>query len=473
MSESDQTTSVSSESPTSELPSQIEHEGTLKRFIDAEIRNTPVLFWAFVVGSLTGFVGGIFQIILNDITRWRVSLVGWAQNFEVLAWAIPILFSAILVYIAFLIVRKFAPETSGSGVQEIEGSLDDLRPLRWKRVLPVKFTGGIFALGAGMVLGREGPTIQIGGNIGAMIGDWFKLSKDEVHILVAAGAGAGLSAAFNAPLAGILFVIEEMRPQFKFTFLSFQSVMIASAMSDVVLRSLMGQGPDIVMPQYPPPSLASLWMFIVFGAIFGVFGFLFNRLLIVSLNFFSGMRGWLYVFTGFLVGGIIGLLGWLFPNTIGGGYVVIPHAIQGAFPVMVLLVLFIARFGTTVFSYGSGAPGGIFAPMLALGTLFGLWFGNFAHEWFPGLIVHPGIFAVAGMGALFCATVRAPLTGIALAIEMTLNYSQILPLILTCLSATIVAQGLGGRPIYTVLLQRTLNMAKSIANSGVKKDSNS
>jgi len=137
LSESDQTTSVSSESPTSELPSQIESEGTLKRFIDAEIKNSPVLFWAFVVGSLTGFVGGIFQIILNDISRWRVSLVGWAQSYEVLAWAIPILFSAILVYVALLIVRKFAPETSGSGVQEIEGALDDCRPLRWKRVLPV------------------------------------------------------------------------------------------------------------------------------------------------------------------------------------------------------------------------------------------------------------------------------------------------------------------------------------------------
>jgi len=473
LSKADQTSSGTTELPTSDSSPQIETGSTLKRFIDAEIGNTPVLFWAFVVGSLTGFLGGIFQIILNDFTRWRVSLVGWAQNYDVLGWAIPILFSAILVYIALLIVRRFAPETSGSGVQEIEGALDDLRPLRWKRVLPVKFIGGIFALGGGMVLGREGPTIQIGGNIGKMFGDLFRLTKDEVHILVAAGAGAGLSAAFNAPLAGILFVIEEMRPQFKFTFLSFQSVMIASAMSAIVLRSLMGQGPDIVMPQYPSPHLYSLWFFIIFGSIFGVFGFAFNRLLLVSLNFFSGMRGWLYLSTGIFVGAIIGLLGWLFPNTIGGGYVVIPRAIDNAFPVMILLVLFIARFGTTVFSYGSGAPGGIFAPMLALGTLFGLWFGQFTHEWFPGLIVHPGIFAVAGMGALFSATVRAPLTGIALTIEMTLNYSQILPLILTCMSATIVAQGLGGRPIYTVLLHRTLNMAKSIANSGGKKDSNS
>jgi CIC family chloride channel protein len=454
----------SPQSLTYDSSTQSDKVGTLKRFLEAEKKNTPVLFWALLVGSLAGLVGTVFQIILIAITRWRISLIGWAQNYDFISWGLPILLSAVMVYVALLIVRNFAPETSGSGVQEIEGALDEERPLRWKRVLPIKFLGGIFALGGGMVLGREGPTIQMGGNIGKMIGDLFKVPKDELHILVAAGAGAGLAAAFNAPLAGILFVIEEMRPKFKFTFLSFQSVMIASAMSDIVLRSLMGQGPDIVIPQYPPPALSSLWIFLIFGAIFGIFGYLFNHLLIVSLNLFSDLRGWLYIFTGLIVGAIIGLLGWLFPNTIGEGYDVIPKAIQNTLPVMTLLILFVARFGTTVFSYGSGAPGGIFAPMLALGTLFGLWFGHFTHELFPAHVLHPEIFAVAGMGALFSATVRAPLTGIALAVEMTLNYSQILPLILTCMSATIVAQGLGGRPIYTILLHRTLKMAKSKTN---------
>jgi CIC family chloride channel protein len=224
----------------------------LKRFLEAEKKNTPVLFWALLVGSLAGLVGAVFQIILIEITRWRISLI---------AWGLPILLSAVMVYVALLIVRDFAPETSGSGVQEIEGALDEERPLRWKRVLPIKFLGGIFALGGGMVLGREGPTIQMGGNIGKMIGDLFKVPKDELHILVAAGAGAGLAAAFNAPLAGILFVIEEMRPKFKFTFLSFQSVMIASAMSDIVLRSLMGQGPDPnIHPRHCLPSGFSLFL---------------------------------------------------------------------------------------------------------------------------------------------------------------------------------------------------------------------
>ncbi len=311
-----------------------------------------------------------------------------------------------------------------------------------------------------MVLGREGPTIQMGGNVGKMVGDLFRVPKEEVHVLIAAGAGAGLSAAFNAPLAGILFVIEEMRPQFKFTCLSFQSVMIASAMSDIVLRSLMGQGPDIEIPLFPAPRLSSLWLFIVLGAVFGFFGFLFNKLLVMSLDFFSGMRGWSYSLMGLYVGAIIGFLGWLSPNIIGGGNDLITRLAESSFPLTTIFILFVARFGTTIFSYGSGAPGGIFAPMLALGTLFGLWFGYIVDGWFPSLIIHPGIFAVAGMGALFSATVRAPLTGIVLAIEVTSNYSQILPLILTCISATVVAQGLGGKPVYAVLLDRTLNLGK-------------
>ncbi len=443
--------------------------GTLRRFLDAEKKNTPVLFWALVVGCLTGLIGATFQLVLAAVARWKASLLIWAQSYEFISWALPISSSAVMVYVALLMVRRIAPETGGSGIQEIEGALDDERPLRWKRVIPIKFLSGIFALGAGMVLGREGPTIQMGGNIGKMMADLFKVSKDDLNTLVAAGAGAGLAAAFNAPLAGILFVIEEMRPQFKFTFLSFQSVLIACAVSDIVLRSLMGQGPDIVMPQFPPPQLPYLWVFVVFGSIFGILGYLFNHLLIVALDFFAGLRGWLYIFTGLIVGAIIGALVWLFPDTVGGGYEVIPKAFNDTFAPMTLLILFVARFGTTAFSYGSGAPGGIFAPMLALGTLFGLWFGHFTHELFPAHVLHPGIFAVAGMAALFSATVRAPLTGIVLTVEMTLNYSQILPLILTCMSATIVAQGLGGKPIYTVLLRRTLKLATSKKTGEIKE----
>ncbi len=436
----------------------------LHRFLAAEGRNSRLLFWAVVVGCMAGLAGAVFQIAIAHIETLRQSIILYSQSLPIPEWIVPAAISAVMVYVAFLLIRKGAPETGGSGVQEIEGALDDVRPLRWKRVLPVKFLAGLLSLGGGMVLGREGPTIQMGGNIGKMISDVFKLRKDETHALVAAGAGGGLSAAFNAPLAGILFVFEEMRPEFKYNFLSVQAVLIAAACADIVLRTLTTQSPEIPMPMMPAPPLPSLFLFLIFGCFFGVFGFIFNRVLIRTLNFFSGLKGWSYTLTGLYVGAFIGLLSWFYPNTVWGGYLVIPTALSGTIPVAFLLLIFLARFGTTMISYGSGATGGIFAPMLALGTLFGMWFGNVTHMWLPDLAVKPEMFAVAGMAALFCATVRAPLTGIALTIEMTGNYLMILPLILTCLTATIVAQGLGGKPIYTVLLKRTLDMAEAEDN---------
>jgi CIC family chloride channel protein len=419
-----------------------------------------LFFWAAVVGSLAGLAGGAFQLGLAAVTEWRESFTAGFDSGFVLWWLAPAAFSALAVALALLVVRKVAPETAGSGVQEIEGALDDLRPLRWRRVLPVKFFGGLSALAGGLVLGREGPTIQMGGNLGKMVADRFKLTSLEAHTLVAAGAGAGLSAAFNAPLAGILFVIEEMRPQFKYNFLSVHSVLIASVASDIVLRMLLGQGQDIDMPALPPPALGSLWLFPLLGVAFGVLGVAFNRLLVAALDFFAGLKGWSYALTGLYVGGAVGLVGAFYPDVIGGGYEIIPRALGESIPAGALLAIFVARFGLTMVSYGCGAPGGIFAPMLALATLFGMWSGHFAHAHFPALVDHPQVFAVAGMGALFSATVRAPLTGIALSIEMTGNYSLILPLIVTCMTAAIVAQALGGRPIYTVLLERTLARAR-------------
>jgi len=433
----------------------------VRRFLETEKRNSPIMFWALLVGALTGFVGAVFQIALARFADMKDMLMGLLSGFTAIPLIASIVISAVMVFLALLLVRKIAPETAGSGVQEMEGALEDARPVRWKRVLPIKFIAGLLSLGSGMVMGREGPTIQMGGNLGQMVSDYTKLSKDDTHTLIAAGSGGGLAAAFNAPLAGILFVFEEMRPEFKYNFLSVQAVLIACASADIVLRLLMGQQPDIQMSMLPVPPLKSLWLFLIFGFLFGIFGYIFNRLLIWTLNFFTNLTGRLYTYSGLLVGGLIGALVFLFPDTIGGGYIVIPKAISGSIPVMILLLLFVIRFGTTMISYGSGATGGIFAPMLALGTLFGMWYGNFAHFLLPEMVVRPEVFAVAGMAALFCATVRAPLTGIVLTIEMTGNYWMILPLIITCMTASIVAQGLGGKPIYTVLLKRTIDLAKA------------
>jgi CIC family chloride channel protein len=435
------------------------------RFREIETEYSPLLVfaWAAAVGAATGLVGAVFRLLLLGSDRKRLLLFAWIGSHGVVSLVLSVVATSAMAAAALFLVRRFAPEASGSGVQEIEGALDGLRPMRWQRVIPVKFVGGLLALGGGMVLGREGPTIQLGGNCGQLIADRWKLPLAVQRTLVAAGAGAGLSAAFNAPLAGVLFVIEEMRPEFKYSFTSVQSVLIACGVADIVVRTLTGQGPALSILTFHSPPLASLWLFPIFGAVFGVLGLVFGRVLVWTLDFFADLKGWPYRATGLLVGAAIGFLAWLYPASIGSGDEMIPSILSTPASALALLLLFIARFGTTMMSYGCGAPGGIFAPMLALGTLFGMWYGHVAYAWFPRLVEHPGVFAVAGMGALFTATVRAPITGIALVIELTANYEQILPLLLTCAAATIVAEIIGSQPIYTVLLKRVLTRAQSSA----------
>ena len=161
----------------------------VRRFLETEKKNSPILLWAVVVGALTGFVGGVFQIALAKFADMKEALMGLLSGVPVLPLIASIAISAVMVYLALLLVRKIAPETGGSGVQEMEGALDEVRPVRWKRVLPVKFIAGLLSLGSGMVMGREGPTIQMGGNLGKMVSDFTKLEKDDTHTLIASGAG--------------------------------------------------------------------------------------------------------------------------------------------------------------------------------------------------------------------------------------------------------------------------------------------
>jgi CIC family chloride channel protein len=366
--------------------------------------------------------------------------------------------------VGYYLVHRFAPEAAGSGIPEIEGAMDGIRPVRWWRVIPVKFFGGMGALGSGMVLGREGPTVQMGGAIGRMISDVFRVKNEDTrHSLLASGAAGGLAAAFNAPLAGIMFVVEEMRPQFRYSLISIRAVIISAVSANIVFRMINGQEAVITMPEYDAPELKALGLFLFLGMLFGIFGVIFNRLITLSQDIFVRIhknQRKRYLITGSLLGGFFGLTLLYVPELTGGGISFIPDITNGSYSATVLLLLFIGRIFTTVICFGSGAPGGIFAPMLALGTLFGYAFGLIAKSLFPELDIEPGMFAIAGMGALFCATVRAPITGILLVIEMTGNYNLILPLIITGLGAVIFAQMFGGQPIYSQLLNRTLKNEK-------------
>ncbi|CAH8197865.1 H(+)/Cl(-) exchange transporter ClcA [Vibrio aestuarianus] len=437
---------------------------TINQFLSKEKTPFSVLFLSLIVGILAGIVGTYFEAAVHLVSETRTEWLRSEIGNILPLWLAAFLISAALAFIGYFLVHRFAPEAAGSGIPEIEGAMDGMRPVRWWRVLPVKFFGGMGALGSGMVLGREGPTVQMGGAIGRMVSDIFRIKNDDTrHSLLASGAAGGLAAAFNAPLAGIMFVIEEMRPQFRYTLISVRAVIISAVAANIVFRMINGQAAVIHMPQYQAPELAALWLFLLLGGLFGIFGVLFNKLITLSQDMFTKIHKndrKRYLLTGSLLGGCFGLTLLYIPELTGGGIALIPNITNGDYGAMLLLLLFIGRIFTTLICFGSGAPGGIFAPMLALGTLFGYAFGLIAQGLLPELSIDPGMFAIAGMGALFAATVRAPITGILLVIEMTNNYYLILPLIITSLGAVIFAQMLGGQPIYSQLLHRTLKNAK-------------
>ncbi|HHR6029181.1 TPA: H(+)/Cl(-) exchange transporter ClcA [Providencia alcalifaciens] len=443
------------------------HFSFLRRLKESDKTPLKVLVLAAIIGAVVGLIGSLFMLGTEWVSNIRVSSV---NQYVTNKWLIiPAMFvaSALLAMLGYYLVKRFSPESGGSGIPEIEGALQDLRPVRWWRVIPVKFIGGLGTLGSGMVLGREGPTVQLGANISQMFYDLFRLKDNESrHTLLAAGAAAGLSTAFNAPLAGILFIIEEMRPQFKYSLISIKAVFIGAVTATIVYRLINGEAAVLNIGQFSAAPMETLWLYLILGMLFGVVGIGFNRfLLYLQSRFLAFYQNKVsrFVIMGGLIGGSCGAIGVFAPEVVGGGYSVIHQMVANSFTITLLMVFFALRFLTSTISFSSGAPGGIFSPLLALGTLFGGIYGYAALELFPNYSIEVGTFAIAGMGALFAATVRAPLTGIVLVLEMTNNYQLILPMIITCIGATMVAQFLGGRPLYSVLLEKALERSEKQA----------
>lgn len=411
---------------------------------------------ACVVGVLTGIIGSYFHLIINVLIIWPHKL-GEYINGTTLLVSVALITMLITVFAAF-IVKRYAPEAAGSGVQEIEGAMEGLRVVRWQRILPVKFTMGIMSISSGLVLGREGPTIHIGASIGAAINNYFKNSIPERRGLLAAGAAAGLACAFNAPLAAVLFVIEETHRQFPYTFRTYMGVIAAALLATLMTQIIGGTAPDLSMPSIEL-SLSLLPGFLVLGCLLGFIGVGLNK----SILWTGKIAARLHVRAPYLFPALIGLaVGALFtlvPLSVTGGDLIIKKLTNGNPGLLLLLGLACLRFLTMVGSYSSGVPGGIFAPILALATCIGLAFGGIIDTYIPVADNVPLAFAIAAMGGLFTASVRAPIVGVVLTLELTGSYGLTMPLIATCLAANLTAQWIGGRPIYEQLLDRTLEQA--------------
>lgn len=414
--------------------------------------------WVFPRAALVGVCAGVtallFRAALTGADAFRNGLLSWAHGFPMLGWVFPMFLTMLGAGISVAITRRYAPEASGSGIPHLEAVLHRFRKLEWKRVLPVKFFGGIIAIGSGLALGREGPTVQMGGAVGDAISRWLKVSKRERLTLISAGAGAGLAAAFNAPLSGLVFVLEEVRRDFQP--IVFGAAFVAAVIADIIARIGSGQFPVFAVPSYPVPPLASLPIFALLGVVAGLLGVLFNRSLLTTIELFARLPARLVLPVAALTGGIVGLTGWFSPLLVGSGHSLAESTLKGDLLLWAVLLFFPVRFLLTITSYGTGAPGGIFAPLLVLGALIGLVIGQVAHNLLPDIVPIPAVFAVVGMAAYFTAIVRAPLTGIMLIVEMTGNYYQMLPLLVSCFCAYAVTEYLKDLPIYEALLERDL-----------------
>lgn len=424
-----------------------------------EVRRRHIIGKALLVGVAAGLTASAFRLALQAAEIHRLRLQNALSSGGALIAAIVI--GGLGGGLGVWLVRRFSPEAAGSGIPHVKAVVMNERTLDWKRVLPVKFVAGVAAIGGGLALGREGPTIQMGAATGLMVAESLRVKggRSERTALITAGAGAGLAAAFNAPLAGLIFVLEEL--QGNFTPVVFVAAFLASVTADVVGRVLTGEMPVFALRSMPVPRLDALPLAIVLGALCGLAGVVFNRCLLKSLDFFDRLRHWPPFAVGASVGVLVGIVGWCVPDAAGSGGALAERALTGEFALRSLGLLFAVRFVLTMVSYGSGAAGGIFAPLLVLGALGGLAIARVVAWVVPAWAIQPEVFAVIGMGGLLTAIVRAPLTAIVLMIELTGQYDFMVPLLASCLVAYGVAEGLRDRPIYEALRLRANGLRDS------------
>ncbi len=412
---------------------------------------------ALISGLFTGVVGAAFRASLDAADRFRNALIGASHEWALIGFLLIVLSCAAAASIAAWMVRRFSPLASGSGIPHVEAVLRDGFPPAPPVLAPVKFVGGVLAIGSGLALGREGPTVQMGATIAALIGQTFRAPWADCRALLAAGAGAGLATAFNAPLAGAAFVLEELIESFD------QRITIAglaaAATAIAVMRALIGNHMDFHIVPIPDVSAESRVFFFALGAVLGLVGLAYNRTVLAASALAERLPMPVEVRAA-LIGASVGAIAWVWPGLVGGGDPLTQSALDGSADLAVLPAVFLARFVLGAASYATGTPGGLFAPLLTLGAQFGLMFGSACRAIFPWVTAPAQSFALVGMAAFFAATVRAPLTGMILVSEMTGNGSALLPMLGACAIAMLVPKALGEAPIYDSLREAFVRKAR-------------
>ena len=409
-----------------------------------------LLMQGIAVGILCGLVVGLFRYALQKAEEIRTLYIAAAQQSVLMSLLGVVILVCLTLVIVFVLKRE--PLCSGSGIPQVKGEMKGKINANWLQVILAKFLGGIAALGGGLALGREGPSIQLGAMVGKGFSRLTNRLRTEEKMLMSCGAGAGLAAAFNAPLAGVVFVLEELHKNFSTEVLL--SSMAAAISADCVASSFFGLEPVFDFGEIGQLPLPRYWTVALLGIFMGAFGVFYNRTIAFMQDFYGKLKPkWLKAAVPFAW---VVVLAVLWPEMLGSGHHLVGEVAGGHFELKMLTLILLTKFVFSGFSFGTGAPGGIFLPLLVLGSISG---GLFTEALSPicGFEEHYiGNFVILGMAGYFSAIVRAPITGIILISEMTGSFNNLLALSIVSLVAYMTAELMKGVPIYDQLLERML-----------------
>src|SRR5262245_11173176 len=395
-----------------------------------------------LLGVLVGLVAVGFRLAL-DAVPILFELAAKVTGGGVAELVGRVALAGLMILPAFWLVAQFCPEAAGSGIPDVKARARDLVGFRWIRLLVVKFASGVLGIGGGLVLGREGPTIQMGAALSEVFDLRGKLDPFERRQLVLVGAGAGLAGAFNAPLAGALLVFEEFGEDFRPS--TCVAALLATFSADTICRLYSGQSAILGAYGEPPPALSLLPCFLLLGWLGGLLGVVFNQALLGMLRLRKRLNPLVLPVVAAVA---VGVVGWLQPQWVGDSYAILEEAREGSLPLRLSLILLALRAALTIGGYATGTAGGLFAPLLVLGALLGHAFSF----WCTG--PEPRSLVIVGMAALFSGAVRAPVTGVLLLLELAGAHALTLPLIAASAMAKLTADALGDEPVYDALLEQ-------------------
>lgn len=420
-----------------------------------------------VVGIFAGLTAGFFRWVLEEGTVLRKYIYTILIQSGPVVNVIWFLLLALAGYILWRCVA-YEPDAAGSGIPQVKGAISCSLHMRWFRVLWVKLFSGIVGIGLGLSLGREGPSIQLGAVTAQGISEALRRTRMEERYLITAGASAGLAMAFNAPLAGVLFALEELHRNFSGVVLA--PAMAAALIATVICRLIFGSQAVFqfgVLPSFP---VTYTWLAVLVGIILGVCGIVFDKGLLAANRFYRlpiFTKPWLPVVFALFTAGI---LGYVFPQILGGGNDLINSLHVMPLSLKLFAALLIGKFLFTLISYGCGVPGGFFLPILVIGALLGSVLGICFIE--TGLMEEKYLsdIVIIAMAAFFTASVHSPITGTVLIMEMTGSYEHLLVLCTASLIALVTAKICGGKPIYDTLLERLLTEGERVVPKDEKRN---